>query len=295
MERTADPRGPPPLIPIHPMDKPTDLVPLLPGPGIIQYSTQPDSPPSLEGEENYAGQKWRFSIHRHDDDKVQTLVDGFSMPSSEGKKRSENPCCNSYNQSTRIEGVLTSVSRPQTASNEEECIADRLKFLYEDPLLLQELVFQEKCRASSNELDLNMYLTSRRYVQVVTFCRLRRIYHAGLLSIRLHKSKPSVLVTMPFDAYRFASTSTEINQLSSDWTQVPSLVTELLSALDVSNDPTRYTILLYDVMQECWELVGCLDSSFSDVAPSQKSPEHNPLDFLTVTIQEEVRLLSHFF
>ena len=292
MKRVADLRGPPPLIPIF---EPTQL-PIIPP--IADYRTnrpscQPDSPLSLEDEENYASQQWRFSVNQYTDDKAATLVNRGTMPNQE-EKRSANLSANIG----EIERLPDSNynSNPQSVSNmEESCSADdRLKFLYEDPLLLQELVIQEKFRAPGNEMDLDMYQTRQRSLQVVTFCRLRRIYQSGLLSIRLDNSKPLVLVTRITDAHRFACSSTEISLLSSDWTNVPSIVTELLSTLDVTGDPARYTLLLYNVVHDFWELIGCLDSSFTDTVPSQTSPEENPMDFLMLAIQEEVLLLYVF-
>ena len=291
MKRVADLRGPPPLIPIYELDTPTQplLVPLMADFRTNHQSLQPESPLSLEKKGNYTSQQ---SVHQYTDDKVVTLVDSGTVPNHEEKRSSSNI---SPNIEVRLPDSKYS-SNLQSASNvEENCLADdRLKFLYEDPLLLQELVIQEKIRASGNEMDLDMYQTRQRSFQVVTFCRLRRIYQAGFLSIRLDNSKPLVLVTNITDSYRFACSSTEISLLSSDWTNVPSIVTELLSTLDVTGDPTRYTLRLYNVVHDFWELIGCLDSSFTDTAPSQTSPEENPMDFLMLAIQEEVLLLYVF-
>ena len=122
-------------------------------------------------------------------------------------------------------------------------------------------VYEEKGRALSNELDLKMYQTSQRSFQVVTFDRLRRIYKAGLLSVRLDNNTLHVFITSSIDASRLASSSIEISQIPFDRTGVPPIVTELLSALDVSDDPNRYIYLLYDVVNDYWELIGVLDSS----------------------------------
>ena len=122
-------------------------------------------------------------------------------------------------------------------------------------------VYEEKGRALSNELDLKMYQTSQRSFQVVTFDRLRRIYKAGLLSVRLDNNTLHVFLTSSIDASRLASSSIEISQIPFDRTGVPPIVTELLSALDVSDDPNRYIYLLYDVVNDYWELIGVLDSS----------------------------------
>ena len=106
-----------------------------------------------------------------------------------------------------------------------------------------------------------MYQTSQRSFQVVTFDRLRRIYKAGLLSVRLDNNTLHVFITSSIDASRLASSSIEISQIPFDRTGVPPIVTELLSALDVSDDPNRYIYLLYDVVNDYWELIGVLDSS----------------------------------
>ena len=137
----------------------------------------------------------------------------------------------------------------------------RLLFLHDDSILLQNAVCEEKSRALSNELDLKMYQTSQRSFQVVTFDRLRRIYKSGLLSIRLDSNTLHVFLTSPIDASRFASSSTEISQISPDSTGVPPIVTGLLSTLDVSDDPIRYIYILYNVVNDYWELIGVLDSS----------------------------------
>ena len=140
----------------------------------------------------------------------------------------------------------------------------RLQFLNDDPILLQNAVCEEKSRASSDELDLKMYHTSQHSFQVVTFDRLRCIYKAGLLSIRLDNNKLHVFVTSPIDTSRFDSSSVEISQIPSDRTGVPPIVTELLSALDVSDDPIRYIYLLYDVVNDYWELIGSLPPPWFD-------------------------------
>ena len=126
----------------------------------------------------------------------------------------------------------------------------RLLFLHDDSILLQNAVCEEKSRALSNELDLKMYQTSQRSFQVVTFDRLRRIYKSGLLRIRLDSNTLHVFLTSPIDASRFASSSTEISQISPDSTGVPPIVTGLLSTLDVSDDPIRYIYILYNVVND---------------------------------------------
>ena len=125
-------------------------------------------------------------------------------------------------------------------------------------------VYEEKGRALSNELDLKMYQTSQRSFQVVTFDRLRRIYKAGLLSVRLDNNTLHVFLTSSIDASRLASSSIEISQIPFDRTGVPPIVTELLSALDVSDDPNRYIYLLYDVVNDYWELIGSLPPPWFD-------------------------------
>ena len=258
MERPAFPCCPPPLIPIVPgIDIPTPRPIIEPPPRDHPKSSLPDSPLLPEEDGNSAS---------NTDDLTAT-------------EETTNP----------TNSTFASLPESQLLVEEEYLVDDRLQFLFEDPILLQDAVCEEKGRASSYELDLKMYQTSQRSFQVVTFDRLRRIYKAGLLSIRLDNNTLQAIVTSPVDASRFVSSSIEISQISSNRTDVPPIVTELLSTLDVTDHPPRYILLLYNVVHNCWELIDCIDSSLTDGPLSTKFPEHDPAaDFLMANVQEKV-------
>ena len=240
MEHTTDPSCPPLLIPI------------LPG-----IHIPPTPRPIIE-----------LPLHGH---RKSSLSDSPLLPEEDGNSAINIDDLTATEEPTGpTNSSIVSLPESELPMGEEYLVDDRLQFLFDDPILLQDAVCEEKGRASSDELDLKIYQTSRRIFQVITFDRLRRIYNADLLSIRLDSNTLHVFVTSPTDASRFASSSTEISQISSERTDVPPIVTELLSALDVTDDAIRYIYLLYDTVNDYWELIGVLDSSPVEDA-SQKS------------------------
>ena len=240
MEHTADPCCPPLLIPV-----------------LRGIDTLPTPRPIIEP-----------PLHGH---RKSSLSDSPLLPEEDGNSAINIDDLTATEEPTGpTNSSIVSLPESELPMGEEYLVDDRLQFLFDDPILLQDAVFEEKGRASSYVLDLKMYQTCQRSFQVVTFDRLRRIYKSGLLRIRLDSNTLHVFLTSPIDASRFASSSTEISQISSDWTDVPPIVTELLSALDITDDPIRYIYLLYNIVNDYWELIGVLDSSPVDDA-AQKS------------------------
>ena len=218
-------------------------------------------------------------LHVH---RESSIPDSLLLPEEDGTSASNTDDLTATEETTGpINSSIVSLPESELPVEEEYLVDDRLQFLFDDPFLLQDAVFKEKGLASSYVLDLKMYQTSQRFFQVITVERLRRIYQSGLLSIRFANNALQILVTSPNDTSRFDSSSVEISQIQSDRrTDVPSIVTDLLSALDVSEDSIRYIYLLYDVVNDYWELIGVLDSSPIDAAAhnSKTTTENLPTE-----------------
>jgi hypothetical protein len=174
---------------------------------------------------------------------------------------------------------------------------ERVRFVLDDLVRLKELVFQEMCRAASNEIDLDVNQSNEQpAVQLVTFTRLQRIYQSGVaISICLcpgnSTTRPAVLVIATKDVKRFPSSIMEISQivpLSPYWKDVPSVVLELLSASDLAHFHSTYILLIYDAVRECWELIDFLLDSIQSETTTLQSLFENSSDVLIPTVDNKV-------
>lgn len=261
------------------------------------HPSQLDSPVSLkeEEEESAVCQQWQFSIHQNLENQVNTLLDKVSMS-----------CAKEYAINHNLTGQIENINKPSSPdglpsrlaspwAKEDYCLSDeRLRFLLDDPRLLQELVAEENLRASSHDINLENFSNGDRpAIQLVTFSRLCRLYESVLspISIRLSYSDitPVILVINSEAEYKFTSMSTEITDIQKlpDCAEIPFIISELLNNFDEEIDRHRYILLLYNVDYECWELVGSLEDSFNS-AITVETPFEHPSDVVLVSVEDEV-------
>lgn len=173
---------------------------------------------------------------------------------------------------------------------EEYPVDERVLFLFENPLLLQEIVFRERCQVSSLEIDPDRKIES--HFTVVSFQRLRRIYSSGSLHIYLRPNDQLVLVEAVKGQYPVIQESwREITEMTTDWIDVPPVAAELISSLDPVDDAASFVMLLRDTVEQCWELAGVLGS----LQPDEPSVENwlNPI--VSDDSQDEVKIIFFFY
>jgi hypothetical protein len=178
-------------------------------------------------------------------------------------------------------------------SAEIPSISDRLEFLFDNPLQIQELTFKENCKPLNEILDLtcspNLQVNqdiahSERY-QIVNFQRLIFSYHANRLYLRVvdAKSRPVVLVLPPENVAAFVNSSRDAySTLLADWDRAPPVVIELFNSSFTFSHRSRYGILVYDFVFRSWELIGFIAPLGCDKSESGQSP--NPI----------IRLIEYF-
>jgi hypothetical protein len=265
------------------------------------HPSQLDSPVSLkEEEESTVCQQWQFSIHQNLENQVNTLLDKVSMSCAKGYAINHNLT----GQIENIENQQRNPSSPDRLpsrlaspwTKEDYFLSDeRLRFLLDDPRLLQELVSEENRRASSHDINLaNFSNGDHPAIQLVTFSRLCRLYESVLspISIRLSYSgtTPVILVINSEDEYKFISMSTEITDIQKlpDCAEIPFIISELLNNFDEEIDRNRYIFLLYNVYYECWELVGTLSDASFNTAITVETPFEHPSDVVLVSVEDQV-------
>jgi hypothetical protein len=129
-------------------------------------------------------------------------------------------------------------------SMEIPSISDRLEFLYQNPLQIQELTFKENCRPLNQIIDLtyssytdlnnmtqDVANISERY-QIVSLQRLIFSFNAGRLFLRVvnNKKRPVVLVLRLENVKEFINVSRDAYEtLLADWDRAPPVVIELYS------------------------------------------------------------------
>jgi len=136
----------------------------------------------------------------------------------------------------------------------ETGLSDRVQFLFENPLLLQDLVIEEKARCFDQEIDLT-FPTDKK-CQMVLWTRLQRAYHSDRFCMRLTKRADEAVVLLMSWANvgRFSTISTDVKQVT-NWNGVPPFVQELMNPVNSSDESAKYAFLLYDGYHG-WELAG---------------------------------------
>lgn len=254
----------------------------------IHRSSQLDSPISLDGNSNEESsvkrQDERCAIQSSQNDLVPLPQNTISKASK--RKRSIETVRN--NQSITVSP--STVNPPSSvASQNAQCQSDthpgsggrsasaafdetnfdpRVRFLVSDPMLLQDMLFKEKCRTGSNEIDPELHL---HQFHVVDFQRLRRLYHLGLIHVRLDgiETRRIVFAHKSIDLDRILPSSCEINEFTLDWTDVPAIITELISTFVSADSPSRYLMLFRDSVYKYWELIDYLGPLSPPVSPTK--------------------------
>ena len=150
--------------------------------------------------------------------------------------------------------------------------SDRFHFLFDDPLLVQDRVYREKCRIAAG--DQSVDLTLKRPFpswDVIGLERFHRLYHKGQLHVRLlpnhlpstNSRLPFILVMQPEDAIRSASHqaiafSDDIRKLGNGLSSAPVFVQDLLDDFDALDCTDRYVFLFCEGFHAFWEVLGYL-------------------------------------
>lgn len=159
-------------------------------------------------------------------------------------------------------------------------ISDRLEFLFENPLLVQELIFKEKCLSVRQMIDLpctsdlqdgiwNQYKT-------VSIERLFSSYRSGELHLRVvnTRDRPMVFAVPPECIKDFKNICKDAYEtLLQDWENAPPVVIELFNSPFTFDHGSRYGVLVYDVAVHAWEFVGCLAPLNTDRAVQRPVPD----------------------
>lgn len=296
--------GPPPLVPIFDVEDTDEdssqRIPVLniknepnfPNPNtltVLQYS-QPNSRVSLGGEDSLVNQQdFRPSIHESLENREVPFVNNYINPNclpKDNRRLSQlnqisvpfNTLDSYFNNivtNTESENVEVQPERP-TSPIMDDFRDPRIEFIINDPLILQDIIFREKCRASSDEIDPDHHLHP---FQVAAFFRLRRMYQRGLINVRLdgETNKRIVVASKLIDLDQILPSSIEINDFLTDWTSVPTVIVEMISTSTSVGLPTRFLMLNRDKVHEYWELIGCLGPLDPPVTPICERPPDLPI------------------
>ena len=146
-----------------------------------------------------------------------------------------------------------------------------LQLLLEDPLLLQDLVAEEKRRSLDEQIDLEPPIDNQP-LRVIGWYRLSLAFSLFEVHIKVIDSsdqEPVVLV-IKLDAVDINSSKLVDLRNVKNMTRVPSYVAELLTGEEQhTTDYSTGFILLSHNVSHGWEMAGYLDPS----ASSQSSPE----------------------
>ncbi len=138
-----------------------------------------------------------------------------------------------------------------TSAEDSKATLNRFQFLFENPLLLQDLLSREKL-IPPDQLEIDWVLHPDRPVaQTVSLIRLQRSYLASRFHVRI-TNESCVLAMPPNLVFPYNScNSADLNDLS-DSDVIPQVVEEFLT---LSED--RYMLLLHH-SESSWEMIGCL-------------------------------------
>jgi hypothetical protein len=267
---------------------------------MVNHPSQLDSSFSFKGDEESILCQWQFSMHQKLEKQVNTMLDDVGKSSIKGYVKNCVLTAHVENIEHRQLNPNASDMHPSRLASpwtkEDYCLSDeRFRFLLDDPKLLQELLCEENLRASSSEINLSKNYSNCEHpaFQLVAFSRLCRLYQSVFkpISIRLSYSDttPVILVMNSRDAHQFNFISTEITEIQdpTNCTEIPFIISELLSnSVDKFKRP-RYILIGFNPNYECWELVGCLDN-FDFETTTLETPFEHPSDVVLVSVEHEV-------
>lgn len=163
----------------------------------------------------------------------------------------------------------TAVSSVSCESAETDTGFSRLQFLLDDPLILQDLIIEEKARCLDQDVDLPFPADQK--CQAILWSRLHRAYQSERFQMSLTRrfDEPVVMLSSLANAAHFSTFSTNVKDVR-NWTGVPSFVKELICPLNALDCAAKYALLIYDAFHG-WELIGCLPTFASPV--SEKDEE----------------------
>ena len=165
--------------------------------------------------------------------------------------------------------------------------ATSLQSLWDDPLLLQDLVLKEKAREFDQDLNLESALCEP--CLLVEWTRLRRIFLSDKIIIRLKNrigEKPLFIVTRPNQCHTFVNSDTVDIRKIQDINNHPPFIKELLDPQDSSDDSGGYALLTYEY-ENGWVLMGCL-ASLTPSPPSSPIPPSEFQDNLPTSTTDQV-------
>lgn len=164
----------------------------------------------------------------------------------------------------------------------------RYRYLLENPLLIQDLILEEKQRLKShgsNHLDIDLDVKPGHVLyQTIDFVRFHRIVASGKVVVRLSETDvgPVVLVVHPSVASRFDAFTTHLKE--SSVLKLP-LVEKLLKPLHSTECFKDYALLAHRE-PFCWELAGFLgplEGRDNEVLPVESAGclQREPVRFIT--------------
>ncbi len=150
-------------------------------------------------------------------------------------------------------------------------INNRCQFLFDNPLLLQDLISQEK-EIPLDNIEINWTVPhpinndQQPVVQVISLARFHRSYLASRFHIRIVNE--SSVLAMPNLVFPFDCTTWDLNDLSDivklGFMTIPPVVEEFLSHHDSNDDYYNCYMILLHHSKSCWEMIGCLSPITTD-------------------------------
>ena len=137
------------------------------------------------------------------------------------------------------------------SSEDSKVALNRFQFLFDNPFLLQDLVYREK-QIPPDHLEIDWVLHPDRPVaKTVSLIRLQRSYLASRFHVRITSESRVLAMPSNLASPNNSSNSMDLNELN-DLDVIPQVVDEFLTLSD-----DRYMLLLHH-SESSWEMIGCL-------------------------------------
>lgn len=132
---------------------------------------------------------------------------------------------------------------------------ERLQFLFDNPFILQELVWREKCRTLEQQGSLTV--PEDQTVQAVALRRFHFLYFNDLIHMRVHPNVHKVLI-FKSGRTRVRLWSATIDAKNVLMNEAPAVLLDILTLLSTRDYTNKYAFLAKNQEFQCWELIGGL-------------------------------------
>jgi len=150
---------------------------------------------------------------------------------------------------------------------------DGFKFVFGNPLHLQDLIYNEKLKTFQDDLS----VPSGQTLQIVSLKRFGNLLLTQRVLIRLTKEKNALVIpSESLHSYFDVTSDAQTSVMDS----APDFLLQVLQDLDAKNfgDGNKCVLLSHNALFGCWELVACCLAPFNDPSSSYVLPTCSNID-----------------